>query len=418
MIAPPLMGFRVFDTVLYLIGPYDIRNKILKGESVMKKRMVACLLLLALAASLGGCAAYRDVPHDVGKTAYDVAAYRTTMQYYEDFKILQLTDLHLGIETDVAKQLEVVENAVRTEQPDLVILTGDNFMYASKGVVNSLISALNTVCGEVTAARDGRLCKFTLTFGNHDNQGDYPRYYINQVISSYAAADGNEIADGKYAAFVDYEDDNLFGLTNFYIDLVDDRTKGRDAVDVKYRLHIIDSNSYHFVGPDYDYDVMHEEQLAHAGSIYAQATADKEYIGMAFFHIPFPEYGEAYEAYCNAPDSAELGQGECMEGVLHGYENNGTYERLRAANIVSFFCGHDHINYGDYIYRAERGADERAIFSYGVKTTNQLYHDTDMMGYKTVTLRDLTVAEFLTIENITANFKNVTGGYAQYESNR
>lgn len=384
----------------------------------MKVRIVSIFLLVALFCSVTGCAAYRDVPHDVGKTAYDVAEYRTTMQYYADFKVLQLTDLHLGIETDVAKQLEIVENMVRAESPDLVILTGDNFMYASKGVVKSLVSTLNTVCGEVTAARGGRLCKFTLTFGNHDNQGDYSRYYINEVICSYATTDGREIADGKYAAFVDYEDDNLFGLANFYIDLVDDRAKSPDTVDVKYRLHIIDSNSYHFVGPDYDYDVMHDEQLAHAMHIYEQATADKTYIGMAFFHIPFPEYGEAYEAYCNAADPSAFGQGEYLEGVLHGYENNGTYEKLRAANIVSFFAGHDHINYGDYIYHADSdNAAERAIFSYGVKTTNQLYHDKNMMGYKAVTLRDLTVEEFLSMDNVRANFKNVTGGYANYENN-
>ncbi len=382
----------------------------------MKKKIMAILLLLALLASFGGCAAYRDVPHDVGKRAYTVAEYRTTMQYYEDFKVLQITDLHLGIETDLAKQLGIVENMVRTEAPDLVILTGDNFMYATKGVVKALASTLNAVCGEVTATRGGRLCKFTLTFGNHDNQGDYPRYYINEVISSYATADGKEIADGKYAAFVDYEDDNLFGLANFYIDLVDDRTKSADAVDVKYRLHIIDSNSYHFMGPDYDYDVMHDEQLAHAMHIFEQATADKSYIGLAFFHIPFPEYGEAYEDYRNAENPKEFGQGEYLEHVLHGYENNGSYAALRAAGIVGFFCGHDHINYGDFLYHANGEVAERAILSYGVKSTNQLYHDKNMMGYKTVTLRDLTVAEFLTAENIHENYNNFTGGYANYEN--
>ncbi len=369
------------------------------------KKLIAVLLLLALLASLVGCAS-----RDANKNAYPVEAYRTTMQYYEDFKVLQLADLHLGIETDVAHQLRIVEEAIRTEQPDLIVLTGDNFMYASKGVVKSLMATLNDACASLTAARGGRLAKFTVTFGNHDNQGDYSRYYINKVISAYKAADGNEIADGKYAAFVDYEDDNLFGLTNFYIDLVDDRAKGRDAVDVKYRLHIIDSNTYHFMGPDYDYDVIHDEQLAHAKHIYEQATADKAYIGMAFFHIPLYEYQDAWEEYGAADAPALVGQGEYREHVLYGYENNGSYQALRDANIVAFFCGHDHINYGDFIYRAE------AILSYGVKSTNQLYHDTDMIGYKTLVLRDVSVAEFVSMENVSANFKNVTGGYYNYEN--
>ena len=320
--------------------------------------------------------------------------------------------MHLGIETDVARQLQIVENAIRTEQPDLVVLTGDNFMYATKGVVKSLVSALNDACRELTEARGGRLTKFTMTFGNHDNQGDYDRYYINRVLASYTAADGSEIAEGKYAAFVDYEDDDLFGLANFYIDLVDDRAKGREAADVKYRLHIIDSNTYHFMGPDYDYDVIHEEQLAHAKRVYDEATADKNYIGMAFFHIPLYAYENVYEWQGNTPVMALNGQGEYREHVLYGYEDNNSYGKLRDANIVAFFCGHDHINYGDFLYG--EGADA-AILSYGVKSTNQLYHATDMIGYKTIVLRDVTVAEFVSFENVSANFKNVTGGYDNYE---
>ncbi|MBR5817913.1 MAG: hypothetical protein IKY62_04635, partial [Clostridia bacterium] len=272
-------------------------------------------------------------------------------------------------------------------------------------------------CEKLTALRGGRLAKFAMTFGNHDNQGDYPRYYINEVMKSYATVDGDEISAGKYAAFVDFEDDNLFGLTNYYIDLVDDRSKGRDVVDVKYRLHIIDSNTYHFVGPDYDYDVIRDEQLQHAINVYENATADKSYIGMAFFHIPLYEYSEAYSQYLNAPDKSLVGQGSFLEEVLPPYENNGSYDKLKAANVVSFVSGHNHKNYGDFIYNANSEASERAIFSFGVKSSNQLYHDKDMIGYKTITLRDISVSEFVNMKNISENFKNFTGGASDYENN-
>ena len=374
----------------------------------MKKTIAATLILIVIF-SFAGCST--DINNGVD---YSVESYRTTMQYYDDFKILQLTDLHFGIETDVGEQLDIVRESIRKEKPDLIILTGDNFMYASKGIVKTLVNALNEECKRLTAERGGRLTKFTMTFGNHDNQGDYPRYYINEVISSYCAADGREIAEGKYAAFVDFEDDNLFGLTNFYIDLVDDRAKGTDTVDVKYRLHIIDSNTYHFVGPGYKYDVIHSEQLSHAKDIYEGATADRDYIGMAFFHIPFYEYEDAYEQYLEAEDPSALGQGKHLEGVLYPYENNGSFAALREANIVSFVCGNNHRNYGDIIYTSEDGAD-RAILSFGVKGTNQLYHDKEMIGYKTITLRDISAAEFVSAENIKQCFKNYTGGYANYE---
>ena len=380
-------------------------------------RMISAALLSATLLLSVGCAAYRDIPNDVGKQAYAVSEYRTTMQYYDDFKILQIADLHLGIETDVGHQLEILRETVHTEQPDLIILTGDNFMYASKGVVKSLLSFLNETCAAVTAEREGRLTKFTMTFGNHDNQGDYPRYYINEAISAYVTTDGREIADKKFAAFVDFEDDNLFGLTNFYIDLVDDPALDPNTVDVKYRLHIIDSNTYHFNGKDYDYDVIHDEQLEHAIRIYENATADRDYIGMAFFHIPLYEYQDAYEEFLAAEDPSLVGQGEFREDALYGYRNNGAYAKLRAANIIAFFCGHDHINYGDFIYRASsESISDRAIFSYGVKSTNQLYHDEDMLGYKTVILRDVTSADFVTMDNIRTSFKNYTGGHVSYEN--
>lgn len=382
------------------------------------KKILSVLVLCLILTLLTGCfSGYRDVPSDVGKADYSVDKYRTTMQFYDDFKILQLTDLHLGIESNMSLQLDVIKDAIKESSPDLIILTGDNFMYASKGVVKSLFSFLNNECKALTEKRGGRLTKFAVTFGNHDNQGDYPRYFINDVIKSYATVDGQEISDSKYAAFVDYEDDNLFGMTNYYIDLVDDRTKSSDNVDVKYRIHIIDSNTYHYMGLDYDYDVIHPEQLEHTKEIFQYATKDKDYIGLAFFHIPFYEYQQAWEQYLDAENPSLVGQGEYREHVLYGYEKNDTYKKLREANILAFFCGHDHINYGDFIYNAQsNNIEDKAIFSYGVKVTNLLYHDTDMIGYKIITLKDnMTKEEFIDIENITNNFKNMTGGYKHYE---
>ena len=43
--------------------------------------IIGCIILfLALVLSLASCVSYRDVPLDVGKNAYPVSAYRTTIQ--------------------------------------------------------------------------------------------------------------------------------------------------------------------------------------------------------------------------------------------------------------------------------------------------------------------------------------------------
>ena len=332
------------------------------------------------------------------------------------FRIMQIADVQEDFPVN-PDTVRLIDAAAEREKPDLVIFTGDQIQGYSGCYRTDTYNKVQKVIAAYVEPLVKRGIPFTMTFGNHDNQGDYSRYYINDVMSTYATADGSEIAEQKFAAFVDFEDDNLFGLTNFYIDLVDDRAKSRDTVDVKYRVHVIDSNTYHFNGTDYDYDVIHDEQLEHAVNIYEQATADKDYIGLAFFHIPLHEFQDAYEEFKRAEDPSLLGQGEFREDALHGYENNGSYGKLKEANVVAFFCGHDHINYGDFIYRANsKAVSDRAIFSYGVKSTNQLYHDTDMIGYKTITLKDLTASDFVTMENIRENFKNFTGGYSRYEN--
>ena len=371
----------------------------------MKLKLVMLLLIVLLCSS---CTKTVD---------YDVDSYRTTMQFRDNFKVMQLTDLHFGIESDLAMQLDFMCNSIDEANPDLIILTGDNFMYASKGIVDVLFETLNSKCKELSEKHPEYITKFAVTFGNHDNQGDYPRYYVNNSIKRYVTEDGMERINNKYAAFLDYEDDNLRGFANYYIDLVDDINKTKDEVDVKYRLHILDSNSYHFVFPAYKYEKIFEEQLSHINTIYKTATKDKDYIGMCFFHIPFAEFNEMKEQYLNSDNPSLIGQGEIKDKVRTPYEDNDSYIKLKQANIISFFVGHDHQNYGDYIYNANSNKlDDKAIFSYGVKSTNQLYHFDDMIGYKVVTLKDnMSKEEFLSIKNIKENFVNVTNRGEYYE---
>ena len=371
------------------------------------KRVISIALSVLTICSL--LAVFSCAPAYGEENNYSVSDYRTTMKFHEDFKILQITDLHFGVESDLELQLGILKKSINEAMPDLIILTGDNFMYSNKSIVKALVSTLNEECKALSSSR-GMLTKFAITFGNHDNQGDYPRYFINETIKSYTTNDGSEIADGKFAAFVDYEDDNIFGLTNYFIDIV----SPTDENDVKYRIHIIDSNTYKNVGMKYKYDVIHKEQLLHAKAIYESATADKDYIGLAFFHIPLHEYAEAWAQFEASGRDESLGQGVYEEGVLSPYENNGSYTYLRDANISAFFAGHDHINYGDIIYTDKDS--QRVIFSYGVKATNQLYHNEEMIGYKTVTLKDnVTRDEFVSGEYIKNNFINVTTGFEYYE---
>ena len=101
------------------------------------KKALSIIFSIILALSFTACSPM------LKEREYEVNAYRTTMQFHDDFKILQLTDLHFGIESNLDKQLCVVKNAIRSEKPDLIILTGDNFMYATKSIVKNLMKTLS-----------------------------------------------------------------------------------------------------------------------------------------------------------------------------------------------------------------------------------------------------------------------------------
>ena len=346
----------------------------------------------------------------IGKTDYDISNYRLTMKFHDDFKVMQISDIHFGLQGEFKKQLNFVCDAIKQEDPDLIVFTGDIFMYSTKGIVDNFLFEVNEQCKELSNNHPDRITKFALTYGNHDTQGDYSIYYVNDSIMNYHCKDGEELKENKFAAFVDYKDDNIQGLANYYIDLVDDINKDSQTVDVKYRLHILDSNSYYYSNMKYKYDLIHEDQLNHVDHIYKYATADKDYIGMCFFHIPLYEYEIAKQQYLQSKTPSLIGQGVFKDKTRLPYYDNDSFSRLRSNNIISYFVGHDHMNYCDVIYNySSDNIDKKAIFSYGVKGTNQLYHDKDMIGYKIINLKDnMTQEKFISIENINSNFINIT----------
>jgi hypothetical protein len=59
---------------------------------------------------------------------------------------------------------------------------------------------------------------------------------------------------------------------------------------------------------------------------------------------------------------------------------------------------------------------DKAIFSYGVKSTNQLYHEDSIIGYKLINLKDnIKIEDFINIQYINENFINVIDRGDLYE---
>ena len=98
-----------------------------------------------------------------GKQEHPVSDYRLTMNFHDDFKIMQWTDVHIGIQTDLKKTHALLKAEVddfeekEGAKPDLIVLTGDTFMGADRRMVKDTLKFFDSL--EVP---------FAFTYGNHD----------------------------------------------------------------------------------------------------------------------------------------------------------------------------------------------------------------------------------------------------------
>jgi 3',5'-cyclic AMP phosphodiesterase CpdA len=296
-----------------------------------------------------------------GGKDYAYSDYRLEMNFHAGFKIVQLTDLHIAIETDLVALEALLDLDIKESEPDLVVVTGDTFMTADKEIVQETLGYF-----------DSWGVPFAFTYGNHDSQGDYDYRFIP-----------HELSKCQNALYVDYDDDNLTGLANYYVDL-------NEGGSVKYRLFIIDSNSYHLSGVGYKYDIIHPEQLTQV-----EKTVEGEGLvtALAFFHIPLYEFDDAYKAY---KAGTCVGSGENYESVSYPYVRTDAFDRLKAAGVKGIFVGHDHINDTQLLY-------QDVVLSYGLKSSLEIYNRTDMVGYKLITLTEDSSA--FGLDNITRHYR-------------
>lgn len=280
--------------------------------------------------------------------------YVTSMSYKENFKILQLSDLHLSSDGNIKEDLNFVDLSIKESKPDLIIITGDMFMFASKANILDTFSYF-----------DNLGIKWAYTLGNHDYEGQYPEYFLIDTLEST-----------KYTNLVNVKQkyDQLTGDTNTVINLVESNK-------TKFQLYIIDSNSYSY-GSDVGYDVIHDDQIQWYKDEVDLATSlnDSTVVpSFAFFHIPLYEYTEAANLY-KANDSSVSGTGEINEPPCPAHINNHFFDVMKEKQSTkAVFVGHDHINDAHIMYQGIN-------LCYGVKSTNNIYHDDSIMGALEITI--------------------------------
>ncbi len=269
----------------------------------------------------------------------------------EDFKVLQVTDIHIGAgwmcHGKDLKALNAVAAMVTAEKPDLVIATGD-IAYPippQAGTDDNLASA------KLFAALMEKLGVYwTVTFGNHDTE-EYSDYNREQIANFY------ENSGFKYCLFKSGPE-NIAGYGNSVINIKN--SKG----EITQSLFTFDSHSYlnhDILGFGYNYDNIHENQVkwyrecvekftAHNRAISGEETSVPK--STAFFHIPLKEYQDAWYEYMENgfkdSENVKLLEGIAGEGGIIVFPGDGEDQlfetMLELGSTKGVFCGHDHEN--------------------------------------------------------------------------
>lgn len=318
----------------------------------MKKKIIILLIIFVCLMGLSSC----------GKKEYEIKDYILTMDYKPDFKILQLTDIHLANKDNQQLQLDYLTLTINDANPDLIVVTGDMFTFADKATAKRLFKFL-----------DSFGCKWTVTFGNHDEQCYFSIDWLTKFLNNYKSN----------CLFIDNQDDNVYGNANFAINLMDGAT-------IKEQVILMDSNRYCY-GEYIGYDYIKKDQITWYERLVNYTTEQNggtPVPSMIFCHIPIPEYDDAWNSYELGDPEAVLVGGEKNEKVCCPKKNTGLFDKMKSlGSTKAMFCGHDHINSYRILYQG-------IYLCYGVNSTDRIYYKEDRMGGSSVIIHNDNTLDF------------------------
>lgn len=272
-----------------------------------------------------------------------------------DFKIMQLTDVHIGGGFMSVKKDNMALNAVAAmisaEKPDLVIVTGDVAYPVpfQAGTFNNKSSA--KLFADMMEQLGVYWC---IAYGNHDTESY--SYYSREQISELYESDKYE-----HCLFQSGPEE-VDGCGNYFVNIKN--TKG----EITQSLIMLDSHSYvdnDFLGLMWKYDTIHENQVTWYEQELKKLQQENGGVmpkSLVFFHIPIPEYKQAWNEYrdngCTDTQNVTYIYGKAGEENAEVYTSEYNYgffdKMLELGSTQGVFCGHDHLNNFSIDYRGIR----------------------------------------------------------------
>lgn len=349
-------------------------KKALKIVGIILAIIVCFILIVSLVSVIGNNANMKyarslskveqDDPLDAPYIDEETGYYTFTSD--REFKILQLTDVHIGggafsLRKDIMA-INAVYDLIAYTKPDLVIVTGD-MAYPVPFSSGSFNNMAPTKTFAETMEAIG--VYWAVVFGNHDSE--VYSYYDREQISDYYSR-----PELKYCLYQEGPED-VDGYGNYFINVKN------SAGIITQSLVLFDSHAY-AKGFFRDYDNIHpnqitwyENEITRLDNINKSNGATETLKSLAFFHIPLVECKDAYfEWYNNGEKDTENVKyvygiaGESGNVVYSGIGEDELFETmLKLGSTKGVFTGHDHYNNFSLYYNGGEG-DDYIRLTYGM----------------------------------------------------
>ena len=309
-----------------------------------------------------------------------------------DFKIMQITDVHIGggclSRAEDKKAINAIAAMIAAEKPDLVVSTGDMASaYPNSGTLNNEYAHKYFI-----RLMENLGVYWTVALGNHDSE----IYNSLDRVEVGAMYDHSKHEYGLFSAGPEGVD----GIGNHVI-----AVKNSNGI-VTQLVIMIDTHAYTEddpMGLKWDYDYVKESQIEwYRGVINNYSTYNKAELAflsddelpcdrasletpksLAFFHIPLLEVREAYWEYVNndCQNTQDVkfikgNPGEKDPVVFPSETETALFDTMvELGSTKGFFYGHDHLNNFVVEYKG-------ITMSYGYSIDYFAYGGIDRYGYQ------------------------------------
>lgn len=240
------------------------------------------------------------------------------------FKVLQLTDLHMTEDNPGAEAstLARIRFEAKTEKPDLIAVTGD--VISNGGKCREVFQHFLNTLEELKVP-------FCFVFGNHDQEQEMTKEEISEMVAACRYSIASIGKDGV--------------LADIRVPVGNHKGKG-DGLE----LYFMDSHTGIREGSPYEdmhirYEWMSFDQVAWIRNEFKKSAEEHGKIipSAAFFHIPLPEFLEAWQVRTSEYFTHNNVTGVRGEYGGHSRINAGMFAAmLEGGSTIGVFCGHDH----------------------------------------------------------------------------